>query len=165
MLSRHQNVGQNIDIKIANKSFKKCHSPNIWERSNLIHEEIRRRMNSGNTSYHSVQNLLSSRLLAKNVKIRIYKTIILPVVMYGCENWYLTLREEHNLRVCENRLLRRIFGLKRDNVTGEWRKQHNEELRDLYYSPNTSIIRTIKSRRMRWSGHVARMRRKTRISY
>jgi hypothetical protein len=79
-----------------------------------------------------------------------YKTIILPVVLYGCETWSLTLREEHRLRV-----LRRIFGPKRDEVMREWRKMHNEELRDLYSSP--SIIRIIKSRRMRWAGHVAQM--------
>jgi PAS domain-containing protein len=102
-----------------------------------------------------VQNLLSSSLLSKNIKIRIYKTIILPVVLYGCETWALTLREEHRLRVFENRVLRRIFGLKRDEVKGEWRKLLNEELHDLYSSP--SIIRIIKSRRMRWAGHVARM--------
>jgi hypothetical protein len=113
---------------------------------NFIQEEIKRRLNSGNACYHSVQNLLSSRLLSKNLKIRIYTTIILPVVLYGCETWSLTLREEHRLRVFENRVLRRIFGLKRDEVTGEWRKLHNEELRDLYSSP--SIIRIIKSRRM-----------------
>jgi hypothetical protein len=106
---------------------------------NLIEEEIKRRLNSGNACHHSVQNLLSSRLLSKNLKIRIYKTIILPVVLYGCETWYVTLREEHRLRVFENRVLRRIFGPKRDEVTGEWRKLHNEELNDLYSSP--SIIR------------------------
>jgi hypothetical protein len=75
--------------------------------------------------------------------MRIYKTIILPVVLYGCENWSLTLREEHRLRVFENKVLRRIFGPKRDEVTGGWRKRHNEELRDLYSSP--SIIRQIKA--------------------
>jgi hypothetical protein len=85
----------------------------------------------------------------------IYKTIILPVVVYGCETWSLTLREEHRLRLFENRVLRRIYGPKRDQVTGEWRKLHNEELRDLYSSRNT--IRIIKSRRIRWAGHVARM--------
>jgi hypothetical protein len=88
-------------------------------------------------------------------KIRIYKTIILPVVLYGCETWSLILREEHRLRVFENRVLWRIFGAKRDEVTSEWRKLHNEELYDLYSSP--SIIRIIKSRSMRWAGHVARM--------
>jgi hypothetical protein len=104
---------------------------------------------------HNSVNLLSSRLLSKNLNIRIYKTIILPVVLYGCETWSLTLREEHRLRVFENRVLRKIFGPKRAEVMGEWRKLHNEELRDLYFSP--SIIRIIKSRRMRWAGHVARM--------
>jgi hypothetical protein len=77
------------------------------------------------------------------------------VVLYGCETWSLTLREEHRRRVFENRVLKRIFGPKRDKVTGEWRKLHNEQLRDLYSSP--SIIRIIKWRRMRWVGHVARM--------
>ena len=99
--------------------------------------------------------LLSSRLLSKNLKIKIYRTIILPVVLYGCESWSLTLRQERRLRVFENGVLRRIFGPKRDDVTGEWRKLHNEELKGLYSSPN--IVRVIKSRRMRWAGHVARM--------
>jgi hypothetical protein len=95
---------------------------------------------------HSVQSLLSSRLLSRNVKVKIYKTIILPVVLYGCETWSLKLREEHRLRVFENRVLRRTFRPKRDEVTGEWRKLHNEELNSLYSSPN--IIRHVKSRRM-----------------
>jgi hypothetical protein len=83
----------------------------------------------------------------KKLRIRMYKTIILPVVLYGCETLSVMLREEHRLRVFENRVLRKIFGLKRDEVTGEWRKLHNEELCDLYSSP--SIIRIIKLRRMR----------------
>jgi hypothetical protein len=94
-------------------------------------------------------------LLLQNLEIKIYRTIILPVVLYGCETWSLKLREESRLRVFEYRVLRRIFGLKRDEVTGKWRKLHNEELNDLYCSPN--IVRIIKSRRMRWAGHVTRM--------
>ena len=100
-------------------------------------------------------NLLSSRLLSKNLKIEIYRTIILPVVLYGCETWSPTLREERKLRVFENMVLRRIFGPRKDEVTGEWRRLHNDELNDLYSSPN--IVRVIKSRRMRRAGHVARM--------
>ena len=122
---------------------------------NSVQKEIKSGLKLGNACYHSVQNLLSSSLLSKNFKIKIYRTIILPVVLYGCENWSLRLREKHRLRVFENRVLRRIFWHKRDGVTGEWRKLHNDELNDLYCSPN--IVRVIKSRRMRWAGHVARM--------
>ena len=85
----------------------------------------------------------------------LYRTTILPIVLYGCETWSLTLREEHWLRVFENRVLRRVFGPKRDEVTGEWRKLHNEKLSDLYSLPN--IVRVAKSRRVRWTGHVACM--------
>ncbi|PNF29011.1 hypothetical protein B7P43_G14712, partial [Cryptotermes secundus] len=127
LLFRHQNAGQNHDIKIQNRCFENVAQfrylgAMITDR-NLIQEEIKRRLNSGNACYHSIQNLSSSRLLSKNIKIRIYKTIILPVVLYGCETLSLTLREEHRLRVFENRV----------------------------------IIRMIKSRRLRWAGHVARM--------
>jgi hypothetical protein len=109
----------------------------------LIQEEIKRRLNSGNACYHSVQNVFLSAV----EKLKIYKTIILPVVLYGCETWFVSLGEVHRLRVFEKRVLRRIFGPKRDEVTGEWRKLHNEELHYLYPSP--CIIRIIKSRRMR----------------
>jgi hypothetical protein len=89
------------------------------------------------------------------MKIKIHRTIILLVVLYGCETWSLTLRKEGRLKVCEHRILWRIFGPMRDEVTGEWRKLHNKELNDLYSS--SSIVCVIKSRRMRWAGHLARM--------
>jgi hypothetical protein len=133
----------------------------IGTNQNLIQEEVKRRLNSGNVCYHMVQNLLSSWLLLKNVKVRIYKTIILPMVLYGCETWSLILREEHILRVFENKVLRRIFGPKRDGVMGGWRKQHKEELHNLYSS--SSIIRINKPQRMRWAGHVARMGEKRNV--
>ena len=94
-----------------------------------------------------MQNLLSFSLLSKNLKTKVYRTIILSVVLYGCEIWSLTLREERRLRVFENRVMRRVFGLKGDKVTREWRKFYNEELNDSYSSPNT--VRVIKSKRMR----------------
>jgi hypothetical protein len=93
--------------------------------------------------------------LSRNVKVKIYKTIILAVVLYGYEAWPVTLREEHRLRVFENRVLRGIFGPKRDEVTGEWRKLHSGEFHNLYSYPN--VIRKIKPRSIRWAGHVAHM--------
>ena len=106
---------------------------------------------------HPLHMLLSvrSKYFITVSYIVIYRTKILLVVLYGCEAWSLTLREERKLRVFENMVLRRIFGLRRNEVTGEWRRLHNEELNDLYSSPIT--VRLIKSRRMRWPGHVARM--------
>jgi len=120
---------------------------------NYIQEEIKSRLKSGNACDYSVQHLLYSSLLSKNLKIKIRRTVILTVVLYGCETWSLTFKEERRLRVVENRLLRRIFGPKRDEVTGEWRKLHNGEIKVMYYSSN--IIWVIRSRRMRWAGHVA----------
>jgi len=87
--------------------------------------------------------------------LNLYAGQVVPVVLYGCETWSLTLREERRLRVFENRMLRRVLGPKTDEVTGEWTKLHNEELSDLYSLPN--IVRVVKSRGMRWAGHVARM--------
>jgi hypothetical protein len=153
-----------MQVKIATKKIANRLYENVSQfkylgtrvtNQNVIQEEIKRRLNSGNACYHSVQNLLSSRLLSKNVKMRIYQIIILYVVLYGFETWCLTLRKEHRLRVFEKRVLRKIFGPKKDRVKGGSKKLHNEQLRDLISSP--SIIRIIKSRRMRWVGHVARM--------
>jgi hypothetical protein len=94
-------------------------------------------------------------MLAENVKVKIYRSIILPVILHGCETWSLILGKEDRVRVCENRVLRRIVGPKRDELIGGWRKLHNEDLHNLYSSPN--IIRMINSRSMRWAGHVACM--------
>jgi hypothetical protein len=106
---------------------------------NSIHEEIKDRLKSGHDCYHSVQNTY--------IEIKMYRTIILPVVLCGCETWSLRMRKEHTLRVFENRMLRRIFG--------EWRRLHNEELYELY--PSLNIISLTKHRRVRWAGHVERM--------
>ncbi|KAJ4451220.1 hypothetical protein ANN_02680 [Periplaneta americana] len=159
IMSRDQNIVRNGTIKVGDLYFDEVEKfkyvgatvTNI----NDTWEQIKRRINMGNACSYSVQKLLSSSLLSKNLKVRIYKTVILPVVLYDCETWTLTLREEQRLRAFENKVLRKIFGAKRDEVTGEWRKLHNAELHELYPSPD--IIRNIKSRRLRWAGHVARM--------
>jgi cell division protein FtsL len=103
----------------------------ILTHKNSVQEAIKGRLKSGNTCFHPMQNLLSSRLLSKILKIKIYKTVILPVVLYVCETWSLVLREDHRLRLLENMVLRKIFGPNRDEVKDEWRKLHNEELNDL----------------------------------
>jgi len=158
-MSRDQNAGRIHSVRIDNSTYERVEEfkylGTTLTHQNSIAEEIKSRLWSGNACYHSVQNLLSSRLISKNLKIKIYRTIILPVVLYGCETWSLILREERKLRVFENMVLRRIFGPRRDEETGEWRTLHNEELNDLYCS--TNIVRVIKSCRMRWAGHVARM--------
>jgi hypothetical protein len=148
VMSQDQNAGRDDSVKIDNSSIERVEEFKFLGKKlrdqNSVQEEIRSRLKLGNACYHSLQNLLSSMLLSKNLKIKIYRTIILPVVFYGCENWSLTLREERRLRVFENRVLRRVFGPKRDKVMGKWRKLHNEELNDLYSLPN--IVRVVKSR-------------------
>jgi len=120
VMSRDQNAGHSHSVKTDNSSFEKVEEfkylGTTLTNQNSILDEIKSRLKSVNACYHSVQNLLSSSLPSKHLKIKIYRTIILPVVLYGCETWSLTLREERRLRVFENRVLRRIFGPKRDEV-------------------------------------------------
>jgi hypothetical protein len=136
VMSRNQNAGQNHNIKIDSKSFERVEEfkylgTTVMNRKS-IHEEIKSRLKSGNAWYHVVKNLLSSTLLSKNRKIRVYRSVGLPVFFYGCETWSLTLGVEQRLRVFVNRVLRRVFSPKRDEVTGEWRRLHNGDLNDLY---------------------------------
>jgi hypothetical protein len=144
ILSREPNTGKNHNIYVGNKFLERVEQfkylGTTLTNQNFIPEYIKRKLNSGNACYHSVQNLLSSSLLVKYTKI--YKTVLLSAVLYECKTWSLTLTEEHRLRVFENRVLRKIFASKKDKVTGEWRRLHNEKLYDLYSSPN--IIRVIK---------------------
>jgi hypothetical protein len=122
LMSCNQKIGQKHSIKVDNRSFEDVEEFKYLETTltdqNCMHKDIKSRQNSGNACYHSIQSLLSSRLLSRNVKVKIYKTIIIPVILYGCETSCL-LREEHRLRVFENRVLRKIFGPKRDEVMGE----------------------------------------------
>jgi hypothetical protein len=159
VMSRDRNARRDHSAKIDNSSIERVEEIKYLGTTltdqNSIQEEIKNRLNLRNACYHSVQSILSSRLLSKNINLKIYRTIILSVVLYACETWSLTLREERRLRMFENRVLRRIFGPKMDDETGEWRKLHNEELNDFYCSPN--IIRAIKSIRIRWAGYAARM--------
>jgi hypothetical protein len=148
LISRYQKEGQMHSILIANRCFEDVTKFTSLETTltdhNYVHEDIKSGLHLRNGCYRSVQSLLSSRLLSRNVKVKIYKTIIFPVVLYGCETWSLILGEELSLRLFENRVLKRLFGPKMDEVTLEWIKLHNEELHILYSSPN--IIRQIKSR-------------------
>ncbi|KAJ4447631.1 hypothetical protein ANN_09638 [Periplaneta americana] len=138
IMSRDENVVRNGNIKIGNLSFEEVEKFKYLGATvtniNDTREEIKHRINMGNARYYSVEKLLSSSLLSKNLKVRIYKTVILPVVLYGCETWTLTLREEHRLMVFENKVLRKIFGAKRDEITGEWRKLLNTTGRIVFFT-------------------------------
>jgi hypothetical protein len=132
LLSSHRNTGKNHDIKTANKSFENVAQLKYFETTEtnqkLIQEEIKSILRSGNACYRLVQYHLSSRLLSKNINIGIYKTTILPVVLYGCETWSMSLKKEHRLRVSEDSVLRTVFAPKRIVVIGSWRVLHNEKL-------------------------------------
>ena len=146
MITSHQqniNLVQNQNTVIENLSFEKVEKFKYLEvtvtNMNNISKEIKHRINMGNACYYSLEKILSSRLPSKKLKVKAYDTIILPVVLYGCETWSLTFRGEHRLRVFENKVLRKIYGAKKDEITGEWRKLLNAELHALYSSSN--IIR------------------------
>jgi hypothetical protein len=165
LVSHYQKVGPKHSIKTTNKTFENVakfkYSGTLTDQ-NQMHKEIKSSLNLGNACYHSIQSLLSSCLLSRNVKVKKYKTTVLPAVLYGCETLALASRDEHKLRVFENMVLRTISGPKRDKVLGEWRKLHNAELHNMYsYS---RIIRQIKAKRMRWVGHVAHMQQERKVT-
>jgi hypothetical protein len=158
VMSRDQNAGQSHSIKIGNKSFERVEEfrylGTTITNQNYIHEEINSILKSGNACYHSVQNLLFSRLLSKNTTIRVYRTIIVPVFLCGCETWSLVFREGHRMMmIFENRVLRKVFAPKRDELTGEWRRLHNEELYDLY----SLLCSSHEQIENRLAGHIAHM--------
>ena len=154
--SRQQIIVLNQNIVIENLSFKNVEKLKylgvIVTNKNDIREEIKRRINMYNTFYYSLEKILSTHVLSRKLEVNTYKTIILPVALYGCGTWSLTLKEEHRLSVFENKVLRKIFWAKTDEITGEWRNLHYFELN---FSPN--IIRNLKSRQLRWAGLVIRM--------
>ena len=149
VMSRDENAGRTHNIKIDNIAFERVEQFKYLEttltKENSIQEESKSRLKSGNACYHSMKNFLSSLCYKTNLKIKIYRAKNFACFLYGRKSWSLTLREEHRLRVFENKVLRRIFGPKRDEVTREWRKLNNEKLHDLYFSPN--IVQEIG---MRW---------------
>jgi hypothetical protein len=138
---RYQKAGQKNSTEVSNRSFEdvakfKYLGTTLTDR-NYKHEETDGRLNSGNACCRSVQSLLSYRLLSRNVNVKIYKTITLSLLLYGCETWSVTLREQPRLGVFENRVLRGTFGSKRDEETGECKTLHTGELHNLYSSPDS----------------------------
>jgi hypothetical protein len=116
--------------------------------------EIKARLQSGNKCYYGLSNLLKTRTISMNLKIQLYRTLIRPVVMYGCEVWTLRKLDQNRLLIFERKILRRIFGPCIDETTGEWRIRKNEELKQLYQM--SDIIRKIKKKRLQWAGHAWR---------
>jgi hypothetical protein len=157
--SRHQNAGRSWNINIdSSTTFERVEDKYLgttYMNQNSTQAEIKSRLKSRNTAIIRSKIFVLFTLLSKITKIKIYGTIILPVVLYGYETWSLTLREERSMRVFENRVLRRIFGRKRDEVTGGGENCIMRNINNLYSS--TNVARVIKSRIMRWAGHVARM--------
>jgi len=139
VISRDQNAGRSHNIKTDSKSFERAEEFRYLGRTlanqNSIQEENKSRLKSGNACYNSVQSLLSSSLLSKNLTFKLYRTILLSVVLYGCETWSLTLREKRRLRVFENRVLKGTFVPMRDELTGEWKILRIEKLNDLHPHP------------------------------
>lgn len=150
-------VGQNITIDDYNfervKKFKYLGTTLSEDTDGT--EEINCRIQAGNKCLYATHKLLKSKQTSRRTKINIYKTIIRPVVMYGCETWTLTVANEERLRVFERRVLRKIYGPTVDATTGRYRTRTNRELEDLYGEPN--IVREIKSKRLQWAGHVRRL--------
>jgi hypothetical protein len=159
LMSRSQKTGQKHSIKIASRSFPDVaqfkYLGTTLTDQNCMHEEIKSRLNLRECFLPFGSESFFFQPAVEESNVKVHKTIILPVVVYVCKTWSLTLTEEHRLGVFENRMLRRIFGPKRDEVMEEWRKLLNGELHNLYSSPN--IIRQFKSKKMRWPEHVASM--------
>jgi hypothetical protein len=143
VMSRNPNAGRSHNNKLDNRSFERVEESKYLgttlTNKNSIQEEIKSRLKSENPCYYSVQNLLSYSFRSKNLKIKTKRTIILPVVLYGCESWYLILREECRMTVFENRALRRIFGPKRGEITGERTKLHNGK--QMFCTPHQILFR------------------------
>jgi len=140
----NQNARRTHSITIYDFSFERVEEftflGTTLTNQKSIQEENRSTLQYGNVSCYLVRNLLSSILLPNTIKIKIQRPVILSIFLYGCENWSLTLKEEHMLRVFQSKVLSRIFGPKRDEVTGKWREIYNEELNDLYSSPKIFVL-------------------------